>query len=182
MNLDNLKQIKKLDSSDVVKSIELIPYQIEQVLKDSSKFKLPKKKKIINQIVIVGMGASNLGPEIIKSLFIDQIKIPISIYHGYQIPASVNKNTLFILSSYSGNTNETLNAYKKAKEKKAEAIILTSGGKLGQTKSFGYIFNNKNNPSNVPRIGIGYSISGIMVLLSKIWLIKNRRKTNCQNY
>lgn len=176
MNLDNLKQIKKLDSSDVVKSIELFPYQIEQVLKDLNKFKLPKKKKTINQVVIVGMGASNLGPEIVKSLFLDQIKVPISIYHGYQIPASVNKNTLFILSSYSGNTEETLSAYKEAKKKKAQTVILTSGGKLGQTKSFGYVFNSKNNPSNVPRIGIGYSVSGIMVLLSKFGLLKIDRQ------
>ena len=106
MNLDNLNQFKKFDSGQVAESIEHLPDQIRQVLEEARLIKIPRDYSKATQVVINGMGGSNIGAHIIKSVFNGQIKIPINIIPGYQVPAHVNKNTLYIISSYSGNTEE----------------------------------------------------------------------------
>lgn len=187
MNLNNPKLYKKLDTGQVAKSISLLPDQIRQVLEDSRLIKIPAGytqstptlAKKITQVVINGMGGSNLGARIIKSLFSDQLKTPVIIQPGYEVPAFVNKNTLYIISSYSGNTEEPLSAYDKAKKQGAKILAITEDGAKNKLKNLmlkdnipGYIFKPKYNPSNQPRLGLGYSIFGTMSLLAKAGVIK----------
>lgn len=182
MNLDNLKQIKKLDKESVFESIETMSDQVRQVLEDSRLIKIPREYSKINQIVVNGMGASNLGAGIIKSVFSDQIKVPITITPGYQIPASVDKNTLYIISSYSGGTEEPLSVYKEVKKRKAKILAITSKGngkleKLMKKNDIpGYIYDTEFNPCQVPRIGLGYNIFGLAVLLAKAGIFKIKIK------
>ena len=93
MNLDNIKEISKLDKDEVAKSISLLPEQIKQVLDDTKNIKLPASYKKCSKIVINGMGGSNLGGWILKRLFSDQLKVSVDILDGYSVPKSVDKNT-----------------------------------------------------------------------------------------
>ncbi len=178
MALDNFKQIKKLDKSGVYKSIETLPDQIRQVLEDSRLIKIPREFSKINQVVVNGMGASNLGAGIVKAVFADQIKAPINITPGYAVPANVNKNTLYVISSYSGNTEEPLSVYKEVKKRGAKIMAITSRGDSKLEKLMikenipGYIFKPKFNHSAVPRVGLGYSVFGTAVMLAKAGLFK----------
>ena len=178
MNLDNLNKIKQLDTGQVAESISLLPDQARQVLENARLIKLPREYSRITQVVINGMGGSNIGARIIKYAFADQIKAPISIEPGYGVPAHVNVNTLYVISSYSGNTEEPLSAYKEAKRRKAKIIAITSHGKGKLEKLMikdnipGYIFKPKHNPSGQPRLGLGYSFFGLAVLLAKAGLFK----------
>ncbi len=182
MNLDNLKQVKKLDTGQIVESIELLPDQIRQVLSEARLIKIPREYNKVTQAVINGMGGSNIGAHIVKSLFEDQIKVPISITPGYNVPAHVNKNTLYIISSYSGNTEEPLSAYQEIKRRGAKILAITAKGKGRLEKLMikdnipGYIFKPKYNPSTQPRLGVGYSTFGIAVLLAKAGLFKIKVK------
>jgi len=179
MNLDNISNLKKLDTSLVSESIEALPKQIAQVLSDASKIKIPSAYKKINQVVVSGMGGSNLGARIVKAVFEEQLKTPLTITPGYTVPASVNNNTLFVLSSYSGNTEETLHTYPEAKKRKAKIIAISARGEKNKLQKLmsannipGYIFEHKHNPSNQPRLGLGYSIFGTLTLLNKVGLFK----------
>lgn len=179
MNLDNITDIKKLDNSLVAESIEALPRQIKQVLSEAHKIKIPASYKKITQIVVAGMGGSNLGAEIIRSVFADQIKVPITIMADYAVPASVNKDTLYVLSSYSGTTEEPLSTYTEAKKRKAKFIAITSHGEKNTLEKLmikdnipGYVFEHKQNPSNQPRLGLGYAIFGMLILLSKAGVFK----------
>lgn len=178
MILDNFKQIKKLDKSGVYKSIGTLPDQIRQVLEDSRLIKIPRAFSKVNQVVVNGMGASNLGAGIIKAVFADRLKAPINITPGYAVPASVNKNTLYVISSYSGNTEEPLSVYREVKKRGAKIIAITSkdNGKLAKLMIKenipGYIFKPKFNHSAVPRVGLGYSVFGTAVMLDRAGLFK----------
>ena len=157
MNIDNLKQIKKFDKSEVYKSIETLPDQIRQVLNDARLIKIPREYSKVNQVIVNGMGASNIGARIVKAVFSDQIKVPISITPGYSVPANVNKNTLYIISSYSGNTEEPLSVYKEVKKRGAKILGITSqsGNKLEKLMIKenipGYIFKPEFNIPNDSR-------------------------------
>lgn len=175
MNLNNEQDIKKLDTHKVAESIAALPDQIAQVISDFKKVKLTGNYKNIRQIIVSGMGGSNLGARIIQSALIDRLKVPVEIVAGYEVPASVNHNTLFIMSSYSGGTEETLATFTQAKKKGAQIIAITAGGALAKLMNAqripGYIFKHKFNPSDQPRLGLGYSIFGILMLLAKTGLI-----------
>lgn len=174
MILDNQNIYKKLDPKEVNKSIELLGDQVRHVLEISPIIKIPKSFTKCHRVVISGMGGSNLGGHILRSALSDQAKIPIIINPGYIVPNYVDKNTLYLISSYSGTTEEPLSTYKEAKKRGAKIIGITSKGKKNKLEKLmmredlpGLIFEDRFNPSNQPRIALGYSIFGMMVLLAK---------------
>jgi len=122
----------------------------------------------IQNIVITGLGGSGIGGTIISELISDSCAIPIIVNKDYFLPAFVNETTLLIVSSYSGNTEETLSAMQQAISKKAQIVCITSGGKvleLAKQHQFDFIEIPGGNP---PRSCIGYSlVQLIKVLIAK---------------
>ncbi len=176
--LDREKIYKKFDTGFVAQSIEKLPDQISQVASETGLIKVPLEYGKISQIVINGMGGSNVGAGIIKSVFAGELKVPINITPGYQVPAYVDKNTLYLLSSYSGNTEEPLSVLGEVKKKKAKILAITANpegtlARLAKRNSIpAYITSPRHNPSGRPNYGIGYSITGMLSLLAKIKLFE----------
>lgn len=165
-----------IDVNDVVfKSMNFFPKQIQDSFEKSSKLDLPKEYYQVKNIVACGMGGSRFPHYIIKELFKEEIKIPYLINDDYILPGFVNSDTLVILSSYSGTTEEVLTAGQKAYEKNAKIVGISNGGELKifleKIKAPGYFFDPVYNPSNQPRIGFGYLIGGIMGLLFNLKIL-----------
>ncbi|MCH8821436.1 bifunctional phosphoglucose/phosphomannose isomerase [Patescibacteria group bacterium] len=178
--LDNPQDLKKLDKSDVASSIAKLPDQIEQAWGESTKVTFPDEYKNIENIVVAGMGGSALGPELIRDVYKSELKVPFAISRDYKLPSFVGKNTLVVLSSYSGETEEVLSVADEAVSTGSKIVGITKGGKLGiLLKEKGlpaYIFDPKHNPSGQPRIGLGYSIGGLLGLFKSLSLIKIEEK------
>ncbi len=175
-NLDDIKKIKKQDPLNVLGSIEQLGGQCEQAWQEVSKIALPQDYTQVNKIVFSGMGGSALGAYVVKDLFFQELKIPFEIVNDYQLPSFVDKNTLVILASYSGTTEETLSCAQQLIQKKLKGFILTTNGQLANiAKSYrlpAYIFLPKHNPSRQPRLGTGYSIFSQLALFHKLKLLK----------
>ena len=176
INLDDINAIKKLDKSNMLSSIMAIPDQCQQAWKETKVLDFPADYSQVKNIVVSGMGGSALGAQIIKSLFSREMLIPLEIVNDYHLPVYVDENTLVILSSYSGSTEETLATAYEALEKKAKITGITTGGKLGeflkQHDLPRYIFDPKFNPCGQPRMGLGYSIIGQIGLLARLGILK----------
>jgi len=174
--LNNIEEIKKLDSKSMLGSLELLSAQVEEVLNCSKKLKIPANYKKVKNIVVLGMGGSTLGAHILKSVFFNKLKTPLEIVNGYHVPKYVDKNSLVVVSSYSGTTEEPVFAMKEAMKRKAKLAIITSGGDLAKVslamKVPGLVFTTNNNPCGSPRMGLGYSVVGQLVLFAKAGLIK----------
>jgi glucose/mannose-6-phosphate isomerase len=174
--LDDKTKISQLDSKNMLGSIQLLGKQVEEVLAQAKKIKVPSGYKNVNNLVVLGMGGSALGAHLIKSVFVNDLKIPVEIVNGYQTPGFVNEKSLVIASSYSGSTEEIVNAVADAKKKKAKVIVICSGGKLAdwskQNKVPALIFSTNNNPCGSPRMGLGYSIFGQIALLANAGILK----------
>ncbi|MFH1900159.1 MAG: SIS domain-containing protein [Patescibacteria group bacterium] len=174
--LDDINRIKKLDKSNMIGSIDLLYKQIEQALAETKKIKIPADYKEVDKVVVNGMGGSGLGTHIIQSLFFKQLKVSLGNIHGYDLPGIIDKNTLYIISSYSGSTEEPLSTVREAKKRGAKLLGITTGGKLGELIEEGvmpgYLFKPKYNICDQPRIGIGYSVAGILGLLWQSGVIK----------
>jgi glucose/mannose-6-phosphate isomerase len=122
------------------------------------------------------MGGSTLGMLLVKSAFDRELPVPLEIVNNYHVGDLVTKNTLVIASSYSGNTEEVLSAVEEAKKRQAKIVTISSGGALTDwalKNSFpAFIYTTNNNPCRSPRMGLGSSVFGSLILLSKAGLIK----------
>ena len=175
INIDNLTQIKQLDKENVAGSIEQLGLQCEQAFTESSNIKFPIEYKHVRNIIFSGMGGSALGAYVVKSLFINDITVPFEIINDYHLPKYADAKTLVVASSYSGTTEETVNFLKEAIERKCLTTGLTSGGKLEhlfkKEKIPAYIYLPKYNPSNQPRMALGYPIFGLLAIFNNLGLI-----------
>lgn len=161
-------------------SIEGLAEQCRQAWEEVSTIAFPKEYKTVKHIVFSGMGGSALGGYVIKSLFFDSFPVPFEIVNDYKLPAYVGAETLAILASYSGETEETLFCAREAIAKGAKLTGLTTGNTLAkifkETGTPYYHITPTHNPSNQPRMGTGYSIFGQLSLLSTLGFLRIDRQ------
>lgn len=173
--LDDRSAIKKIDPDGALASAESIADQVRQVWEEQEQIEINNYHDVHN-IVVAGMGGSALGADLVRNLYKEDLSVPLEIIKDYDLPNYVDQNTLVILSSYSGNTEETLSGAKQAQAKKAMIAVIAAGGKLAtlakEKKYPCYIINPKFNPSNQPRMATAYNIMAIIVMLKKLDLIK----------
>lgn len=97
--------------------IQAFTAQLKRAIEIGEAAKLGKNKFPIRNVVISGLGGSGIGGTILSNVLRDDLSVPIIVNKEYQIPAFVNENSLVIISSYSGNTEETLSALMQAFKK-----------------------------------------------------------------
>lgn len=172
----NRKQLISNDTQHALETIELLPKQCEQAWKEAAKIEFPNAYKEVTAIVVSGMGASWIGADIVQNVFKSTLTLPLHVVHTYHLPAFVGASTLFIASSYSGTTEETISTLSEALERKACALTISSGGTLSelarQKKLPHYTFNPEFNPAKSPRLGLGYSLTALLAILSQLGFIK----------
>lgn len=170
--LDSIESIKQLDSQSMLASIELLCEQMESVFAEAHSVKMPVGYRRAKQIVVCGMGGSTLGAHVIKSLLFEKLPVPLEIVNGYELPAYAGRQTLVIVSSYSGTTEEALSCFTQARKKKTLLLAITSDGDLVQwSRKYrvpALVFSTDKNPCRSPRMGLGYSLVGQLTLLAKL--------------
>lgn len=175
LDLDEIKVIRQYDRSGMLGLIESFPGQCRAASVIGLKFKLPRSfRRGYRNIVSTGLGGSAIGADIIRSYIADEAKIPVFVNRNYTLPGFVGNDTLVIASSYSGNTEETISAYRDARSKKAKVIVITSGGELRRMAcrdGIPAIIIPKGLP---PRCALGYSSFPLLILLSKAAVIKDQ--------
>lgn len=173
--LDSLNNIEKCDRSGMLGIIEAFPDQCCDAKRIGYEFDPPLgfKTKYKN-IVCIGMGGSAIGADLARSYLKDDLEIPFFVIRDYVLPNFVEYDTLVISSSYSGNTEEVLSAYDDAQSRGCGIVAITSGGKLESTaKSDGHAVINI--PAGLPpRAALGYSFFPLLILLSKLGMIKDQ--------
>jgi glucose/mannose-6-phosphate isomerase len=123
--------------------------------------------------LVTGLGGSGIGGNLVSELTAGQLNIPFLVNKDYHLPAFVNEHTLVIVSSYSGNTEETLSAFETALQKSAKIVVVSSGGKtieIAREKGLDHIMIPGGNP---PRSCLGYSAVQQLFILNKLGLIEN---------
>lgn len=178
IDLNNLEEIKKLDPKNVYGSTELILEQCSQIWQDTKSLSFTQEYSNIKNVVFSGMGGSALGAQIIYHLFKNELKVPFYINNDYNLPGFTDKNTLVVLSSYSGTTEETLSSANEAINRNCKVTGLTTGGELSKlfdSKNIPYLkINPVNNPAKQPRLGSGYTIFGLISIFTKLNLINTQ--------
>lgn len=172
--------MKKIDYSVDKSSLRQIiinsPNQLSWAI---SNWKPMVFKKKFSNVILCGMGGSAWPIEFVINYLTTNPsmrlrKIPIIIHRNYGLPDEADSNSLMIFSSYSGNTEETIEAYKAAFKKGINGVVITSGGELGkialENKTPVLEIPEKNIP---PRYSTGYMVGFLLKLLADAKIIKN---------
>jgi glucose/mannose-6-phosphate isomerase len=132
VDLDSASVYQQFDKSGMLNHLHGFPEQCQRAWEKVLKFELPHLHTKISNVVIVGMGGSAIGGDIVRRLALAESKSPVWVHRDYGLPAFVDASTLVIASSYSGNTEETLSAFTASLKTRARKLVITSGGKLKQ--------------------------------------------------
>lgn len=173
MNKNMSDRIAKFDQSNMLDLILHFPDQVKDAVEIGEKAKLAQPGQQISQILVVGMGGSAIGGNILQKLFTASGTIPCNVIRDYRIPAWANQNTLVVVSSFSGNTEETVSAYESAISKGCSFVVCSSGGKvleIAKKEKHPFIQIPGGRP---PRTALGYLLFPVLVHFVKWGLIKS---------
>jgi glucose/mannose-6-phosphate isomerase len=172
-SLDEIEKIKKIDQGGMYDRIYQFPSQFEDGLKRTLEVQLPNwDKNTIGNIVVAGMGGSAIGGDLVRSYLAERLNIPFLICRNYTLPHFVNSSSLVFLSSYSGNTEETLSAFEDASRRDAKIICLTSNGKVEDISTNEKIPYVRLPKGFQPRAALGYSFAPILSMLERVGLVQ----------
>jgi len=172
--LDQPEEIKKIDKSDILGHCVKTSIYCKDAVQRANKVSVEYGKP--QQVVIVGMGGSAIGGEILRNWLLGELPIPIEVCRDYSLPAYANEETLVFAISCSGETEETLSAFVDAVKRGCKTITITSGGRL-------LSFSEKLQvphvivPSELPsRVTLPYLFLPLPIFLEKLGILKNKEK------
>jgi len=152
--------------SNIKKYIEGFTRQLSDALRLVQTLDLVRPGSDIRNVVITGMGGSGIAANLVESLTFGRIPIPVTVCKSYTIPQFVNPHTLFIACSYTGETEETIAALNKALLKRAECIVIASGGKLLDiAREYNLFYVQLPAGSDSPRSMLGYNMIALLSVL-----------------
>ncbi len=130
IDLDDQEVCERLDPADMRGRIRELPQECLKAWQQALGLELPSDYSSVDKVVVLGMGGSAIGADLLSRLVAAESKALISANRDYDLPTYVDGNTLVIASSYSGMTEETLSSFTQALSTPAKKIVLTTGGKL----------------------------------------------------
>ena len=152
--------------------IAKFPNQLVEALEIGEAATINRHSETIHKVYVAGLGGSGIGADFVKGFIREESTVPYCVGKGYTIPQHVDKHTLAICSSYSGNTEETLACFNQMLTTGAKIVIISSGGKLieeAKQRGLDYIQVPSDWPS--PRACLGYSIVQQLYILFKLDII-----------
>lgn len=151
--------------------VAAFPRQMKEALAIGEAAKITPSVHPVHNVLITGLGGSGIGGTIAAEVVAGQCPVPVLVNKDYFLPSFVNEHTLVIVSSYSGNTEETVEAMEIAMKKNAKIVCVTSGGKIeemARAKGLDLIMIPGGMP---PRSCLGYSLTQVFYVLLGIGLI-----------
>lgn len=126
------------------------------------------------RIMAFGLGGSAIGALLAREIIQNQgYCVPLDIHTSY--PASfhgIDSDTLAVICSYSGNTEETLHAFDYAQKRTKKMLILSRGGELGRLSNEYPFIEIPESDIQAPRESIGYWLSAFFFIVSSLGLAR----------
>jgi glucose/mannose-6-phosphate isomerase len=174
INLDDPEIYRKTDPEGMLNHIHHIPQMCQQAWQLAMDFTIPEGFVGLDKAVVLGMGGSAIGGDLVGSLAIQESRTPVLVCREYNLPGYVNEKTLIIASSYSGNTEETLSTFQAALDTSAKKLAITTGGKLKE------ICLEENIPvfsfdyKCQPRASLPFSFFGLLGILQRLDFLQDK--------
>jgi glucose/mannose-6-phosphate isomerase len=165
-----------LDSLDMFGVTAALPEQVEAAVEAAASVEgLPPADEVDN-VVVLGMGGSGIAGDVLAAVGGPFVPVPIVVAKGYAPPSFVGPGTLCFAVSFSGNTEETLEAAQAAAAAGARMVVVTTGGELGaMAPSWQAPVVPLPGDIPMPRAGLGAMAVPLLLLLESVGLFPGAR-------
>ena len=180
VNLDDPRSYQHLDPADMLGLTVGFPDQCEEAFAIGRTQPAPPGCRNPANIVVAGMGGSAIVGDFLAALFADELKVPLTVSRRYGLGADVGRRTLLIASSYSGNTEETLDALQEGIRRRARIVCITSGGRMADIARRHRLPRILIPGGRPPRASTGYSFLPLVVLLEKLGLVPEHAEAHTE--
>lgn len=171
INLDDTKY--RNDPSNTYIHIENFVEIASNSYNTSNKVALPSFYIKIKNVLLIGMGGSGIANDMISSILQEQTNLSVCYVHDYTIPKNVSEETLVIAASYSGNTEETIDAFEESQKRGARLIAISSGGKLEELASKYKSPFFRIDYKSEPRFAMPAMFASLISIFEKLNLLKD---------
>jgi len=137
----------------------------------TEEIEVPAAAERARNVVIAGMGGSATAGDYFAALCTVSAEVPVTVVRGYALPNYVSEQTLVVLSSYSGDTEESLSAYDDAWQRGASIIATTKGGKLGGKAREAGVPVHEITYEAAPRAALAHSLAPLLRIGSRLGLV-----------
>lgn len=127
-----LEALRAHDPADMYSAIRDFPQQMRVAVELGRNSPAPSLDGV-RRVLVLGMGGSAIGGDLFRSYigsFDERAGVDVVVSRGYR-PPPVDASTLVVVSSYSGNTEETIEAYERTHERAGAVLVVTTGGRIG---------------------------------------------------
>lgn len=171
MNLDDLAHMRSLDPDGMLEKIDALPDQLQEAWDLGRKLPLGEISGV-RQVIVAGMGGSAIGGDLLAAYAAPMSAVPIAVWRDYGLPAYADgPGTLVIVSSHSGNTEETLSALECGVDSGVQLLAVTTGGQLAERAQSLGISVWQFEHAGPPRAAVGFSFGLLLAALGRLGLI-----------
>jgi glucose/mannose-6-phosphate isomerase len=133
VDLEKLERLRaEFDSAGMLDLVSSFPEQMADAWEIGAAFAAGMVETPGANVVVCGMGGSAIGGDMVRSFMGNALAVPLVVNRGYGVAPSLIKDGVFVFSSYSGNTAETLSAYDSVRGTGRPSVAITSGGELAR--------------------------------------------------
>ena len=176
--LDEMGEIREIDKSNMLAFCTEAPKHYAEAariarsfLKEPQVVSLALNHVPLNSIIVAGMGGSAISGELLKDWARNNITVPIEVNREYCLPAYAGRNTLVLVTSYSGETEESLGAFLDATKRGCMIMCISSGGALQDFSEKLGIPHLRVPAGMAPRATLPYLFMPLPILLEKLDLV-----------
>ena len=154
--------------------IGALPMQCRDAWVKALAFPLPESYRQVERVLVLGMGGSAIGGDLLAGLQAFEGGLPVQVHRDYGFPSPVDQATLVVASSYSGNTEETIDAFEKAWRPGVKAVACTTGGTLATLSRMNGVPIFPIEFEGEARSAVGYGLFGLLGFLQRLGLAPDR--------
>ena len=171
--LDNQKAISLRDTKDMLGAVERFPEFISNQLSARPPIRKSSRGSVFRNIVFMGMGGSASAGDLTLDWLNNKISVPAIVHQDPALPRFVGPDTLFVTLSYSGETHETLTAFREARKRGSNLVAVGTGGKLQKLSGEMGVPFLAVRPAPAPRAALGQMVVATAFALHRYGIIQD---------
>jgi len=167
--LDDIEKIKAVDKASMINFCMNSAKLYSEAAKLANKIKVNYPKP--DNVIVAGMGGSGIGGDLLKDWIRNKTTVPIEVNREYQLPAYAGKKSLVLITSYSGDTEESLSAFLDALKRKCMIYCISSGGVLLENAERLKVPYLRVPGGMPPRAALPYMFVPLLIFMEKMGLV-----------
>ncbi|MEW6610753.1 MAG: SIS domain-containing protein [Patescibacteria group bacterium] len=165
--LDKEESLFAIDRSRMADALQAIPARVRAIAQTPFPA-VDVDRHALTSIVVIGLGGSAIGGDLAAAMVMDQCTLPIIVLRGSVLPHWVQSSTFVVAVSYSGNTAETIAAFRSARERRCPLVAIASGGKLAAAATDGGVPLLNPGTYSQPRLAVGAMTVLLLNIISSV--------------